>query len=126
MEDTMSIIIKATDQVEFEKPVVLKGSFDTKTADSINYNIKITGPLSGVQLREIIENSSSLKVRIRKIKNDLKDQTFTALLALLGDDTASATVITAQQRKIEEQNAAIEAANARIKALEEAAQNKKK
>lgn len=122
----MSIIIKATDQVEFEKPVVLKGSFDTKTADSINYNIKITGPLSGVQLREIIENSSSLKVRIRKIKNDLKDQTFTALLALLGDDTASATVITAQQRKIEEQNAAIEAANARIKALEEAAQNKKK
>jgi len=85
----MTDVIKISDDsiVEFEKPVKIMGTFDR---NAISYDFKLTGTLRGVELRGILEHASSIKVRIRSIKNNLRDMTFGTLLASLGEKSATA------------------------------------
>ena len=103
------IEIKDTDVVEFAEPIILQGTFDN---NAISYRFKVTGTITGGELRGALEHASSFKVRIRKIKDNLRDMTFGTLLASLGESSISASeaLKAAEEyaRSLEEKVAALE------------------
>lgn len=73
-------ILKDEDVVELPA-CRLMGSFDK---GEVSYNYTIKGKVSVANLRGILEHASSLKVRSRKFKNDLKACTWDEMINKLG------------------------------------------
>jgi len=97
--------IKAEDTVQFDTAVVLKGSFDK---NAIAYTCKVSGKMTGQELRGILEHASSLKVRMRAIKDKIPTTiTFGLLLGSLGESnsTSAREEIAALQERVAQMEA---------------------
>ena len=85
----MATIIKDADVVQFENAVVVAGTWKKAEGEpSFTHRTVITGELTGLQLRGILEGSSSLRVQyqnqvLRKGKPALDKGTWTEFLARL-------------------------------------------
>ena len=95
----MGTIIKDTDVVQFENAVVVAGTWKKAEGEpSLTHRTVITGELTGLQLRGILEGSSSLRVQyqnqvLRKGKPALDKGTWAEFLARLSAKVAKVVYV---------------------------------